>query len=163
MENRKWNVKIVIFLVIIISSCASFSKRRFRNEIENLKIENITKINGNYSYNPIKRYYNFGKPALEDSNPDSLRHNNAYIFLLSKSLNKYDKFDSISKLKNDVVINLKLENSNLLKVKVLDNLKIIKDTLLTGKYRNGMFYLDNKFLECNGIPYLFGGCRNNNY
>lgn len=161
MENIKLNKIVIIFLIFILSSCASFSKRRFRNEIENLNTENITKLNGNYSFNPIKRYYNFGKPNLEDNNSDSLRYTNAYIFLLNKSLYKYDKFDSISTLKNKFEISLQLENENLLKIKVSNNLKIIKDTTLTGKFRKGMFYLDNKFLECNGIPYLFGGCRNN--
>jgi len=32
---------------------------------------------------------------------------------------------------------------------------------LKGKYKKGMFYLDNKFLECHGVPYIFGGCNNN--
>ena len=161
MENRKLNIIIPIFLFFAFSSCATFSKKRFRKEIENLRIENISKLNGNYSYNPIKRYYSLGKPEPKDNIPDSLKHNNAYMFLLNKTLNKNDKFDSISKLENNFSLNLSLENNNLLKIKILENSRVIKDTTLTGKCRNGMFYLDNKFLECSGIPYLFGGCRNN--
>lgn len=161
MDNRKLNNIITIFLVFAFSSCATFSKKKFRKEIENLKIENISKLNGNYSYNPIKRYHNLGKPEPKDNIPDSLRHNNAYMFLLNKTLNKNDKFDSISKLKNNFCLNLSLESNNLLKIKILENSRIIKDTTLTGKYRNGMFYLDNNFLEYNGIPYLIGGFINN--
>ena len=160
MENKKGNLIIIIFLVFTIFGCASFTKRRFSNEIDNLKAEDTAKIDGNYSYNPIKRYYNFQKQTLEDQNVDSLRYNNAYDFLLNKSYNKNLKSDGTNKLKNNIEINLKLENNNLLKVKVIENQKIIKDTTLTGKFRNGMFYLNNKYLECNGVPYLFGGCRN---
>ena len=161
MKHRKLNIIITIFLVFTFSACATFSKGGFRKEIENLKIENISKLNGNYSYNPIKRYSNLEKPEPKDNVPDSLRHNNAYKFLFNKNLNKNDKFDTISKLKNNFYLNLNLESNTLLKVKILENSRIIKDTALTGKYRNGMFYLDNKYLECSGIPYLFGGCRNN--
>ena len=161
MENRKLNFIIIIFFVFAFSNCATFSKKGFRKEIAKLKTENILELNGNYSFNPIKRFYNLGKPETTDNIPDSLRHNNGYAFLLNRTINKNDKFDSISKTKNDFYLNLSIENNNMLKVKVLKNSKIIKDTTLTGKYRNRMFYLDNKFLDCNGIPYLFGGCRNN--
>lgn len=160
MEFRKINFINTIFLVFAFSSCATFSEKGFRKEVEKLKIENISKLNGNYSFNPIKRYYSHGKPEPRDNIADSLRSNNAYIFLLNQPSNKYIKFDSISKIKNNFQLNLTVEN-NILKVKVLENLVVIKDTTLTGKYKNGMFYLDNKFLDCNGIPYLFGGCRNN--
>jgi hypothetical protein len=160
MRIRKLNFIIIIFLVFAFSSCATFSKKRFRKEVQKLKIENISKLSGNYSFNPIKKYYSLGKPEVTDNITDSLRNNNAYMFLLNQSLNKHIKFDSISKTKNNFQLNLAIEN-NILKVKVLAGSAVIKDTTLTGKYRNGMFYLDNKFLECNGIPYFFGGCRNN--
>lgn len=161
MENRKLKIIIVIFLVFSFSNCATFSKKRFRKEVEKLEIETISKLNGNYSFNPIKRYYSLVKPEQKDSIPDSLKSNNGYLFLLNQIPNKNNKFDSISSNENNFNLNLILENNNLLKIKVLENSKIIKDTTLSGKYRNGMFYLDNNYLECNGIPYLFGGCRNN--
>ena len=59
---------------------------------------------------------------------------------------------------NEYQITLNLENKNSLRIKVFENSLVIKDTLLAGKYKKGMFYLDNTFLECRGIPYLFGGC-----
>ncbi|TXD85038.1 hypothetical protein ESY86_00340 [Subsaximicrobium wynnwilliamsii] len=34
---------------------------------------------------------------------------------------------------------------------------IIKDTLVNGKIKNGMFLLDNKKSKIYGIPYLLGG------
>jgi hypothetical protein len=161
MKNKKLHFIIIPFLALAFLSCASFSKKRFRKEVQNLEIENISQLNGSYTYNPIKRYYSFEKPKPKDIVPDSLMNNNAYMFLLGKYLNEKDKFDSISQLKNNFNIDLRLENNNLLKIKISDNSKVIKDTTLTGKYKKGMFYLDNSFLDCNGIPYLFGGCRNN--
>lgn len=161
MENKKLDILITIFLVSVFSSCATFSKKGFRKEIKNLKPETISKLNGNYSFNPVKRYSDYGKPESNDSIPDPLMRNNAYMYLLNKTPNKGEEFDSISSKKNNFHINLTIEANNLLKIRVLENSKIIKDTILVGKYRNGMFYVNNNFLKCHGIPYLFGGCSNN--
>ena len=158
MKNRDL---YIIFLVLIFSSCATFTKKRFRKDVQNLKVENIKNLNGNYTFNPIKRYYSLGKPQPKDNVPDSLRNNNAYMFLQNRTLNNNDKFDSISKLKNNFLLNLSLENNNLLKIRILEDSTIIRETTLTGKFKKGMFYLDNVFLDCRGVPYLFGGCSNN--
>ena len=161
MKNIKWNLLIAIILIFTIIGCASFTKRKFRKQLEYLHAETISKIDGNYSYHPIKRLYNSGKQTVEDFTADSLVYNNAYDFIINKTVNRKVKAEIEKKFANDLELNLKLENNNLLRIKVIEQQKIVKDTTLTGKYRNGMFYLDNKYLECNGIPYLFGGCRNN--
>ena len=161
MKNRRFSLLFIACIIFTFFGCATFSKKRFRKEVEYLEKETVSKLNGNYSFNPIKRYYSFSKPEPKDSSIELLRDNNAYMFLLNKTLNENDKFDSISKLQNNYHLTLNIENNKSLKIQVLENSKIIKDTSLTGHYKNGMFYINNIFLECNGIPYLCGGCRNN--
>ncbi|MDR7210762.1 hypothetical protein [Flavobacterium piscis] len=146
-----------IGLVINLFGCASFSKKKFKKQLENLKVENISKLEGNYSLNPIKSYTSSGETQVVG---DSLKNNNAYQFMVNPNFGKKTELSHVLE-ENKYLLNLKFENANLLSIKVFQNSMIIKDTVLSGKYKKGMFYLDNKFLECSGIPYLFGGCRNN--
>ncbi|WP_435261881.1 hypothetical protein [Tenacibaculum sp. nBUS_03] len=161
MTNRKTNIIILTVFSFTILSCASFSKKRFRKEVVNLEKTELKKLTGNYSLNPIRRYYSLGKEKPNGKIPDILEKNNGYYFLTNDSYDKKIKFDSLKNIRNDYCLGLNLEKINKLRIKLLENSKIINDTLFSGKYKNGMFYLDNKYLDCNGVPFLFGGCRNN--
>jgi len=149
----------VIILSMIMFSCATFSKNGFRKKVDKLEETDITKINGDYSFYPLKRYIRDKSP--NNDIPDSLRSNNAYDFLMNENYQKRKEFDSLRKPENKYQVRLNLIDKKNLKIEVLENLVKIKDTLLKGKYKKGMFYLDNKFLECHGVPYIFGGCNNN--
>lgn len=144
---------------MIMFSCATFSKNGFRKKVDKLEETDITKINGDYSFYPLKKYIRDKSP--NNDIPDSLRSNNAYDFLMNENYQKRIEFDSLRKQENKYQVRLNLIDKKNLKIEVLENLVKIKDTLLTGKYKKGMFYLDNKFLECHGVPYIFGGCNNN--
>ena len=161
MTNRKKNIFFLIAIALSVQSCAMFSKKRFRKDSEYLTENNIKKLSGNYTFHPVKRISNSGSKKPNDTIPDSLVKNNAYDFMLHTDYKSSKKFDSIRNSKNDYVLNLELENPNRLRIKILENTNVIKDTFLSGKYRKGMFYLDNKYLKCHGVPYLFGGCSNN--
>ncbi len=153
MKNLKINTIILIILSFTVFSCASYTKNRFRKEIVNLKKVELNKLTGNYSLNSIRRYS--GKI------PDSLYKNNGYYFLTNKSYRKKSEFDSLEKNENKYLLSLNMENTNKLRVELFENSKVINKTIIKGKHKNGMFYLENKYLDCNGIPFLFGGCRNN--
>ena len=161
MTKRKINIIILTAISFTIFSCASFTKKRFRKEIANLEKVEINKLNGNYSLNPVRRYYSLGKEEPNDKIPDSLKRNNGYYFLTNESYKKKSEFDSLRNSKNEYCLSLILENSNKLKVKLLENSNVISDTIFEGKHKNGMFYINNKYLDCDGVPFLFGGCRNN--
>lgn len=162
MTKRSIYILIITLLSITSYSCASFSKNRFRKEIDNLKEKDISKLNGTYSFYPIRRYYNLGREEPYDRIPDSLKYNNAYEFLVNDWYQKKKEFDSLRKEENKYQLNLNLEKrKNRLNIKVFENSKVIKDTILIGRYKKGMFYLDNKYVDCTGIPFLFGGCSNN--
>lgn len=151
---------IVIFIATSFFSCATFSKKTFHKEIQNLKRENISKLEGNYTLEPIIEY-RYGKPEmviLQDKVSDSLITNNAYRLLVTPQFNL--KKEEFLKYQNAIrSIILKFQSEHKLSLKVYENSILVKDTLLSGKYKNGMFYLDNKFLKCNGLPYIFGGCK----
>lgn len=142
------------------AGCASYSKKNIRKELENLEKIDISRLEGNYFINPTKEYYNYGK-TQNDNKPDSLKNNNAYQFILNTDFRKINTKDSVGNENDKLSLNLKFKNENLLSIKVYRDSQIVRDTILYGKYKKGMFYLDNKFLDCNGVPYLFGGCRNN--
>lgn len=140
--------------------CASYSKKNIRKDLDNLEKIDISRLEGNYFINPTKEYYNYGK-TQNDNKPDSLKNNNAYQFILNTDFRKINIKDSVGNENDKLSLNLKFKNKNLLSIKVYRDSQIVRDTILYGKYKKGMFYLDNKFLDCNGVPYLFGGCRNN--
>lgn len=150
MGSRKLLFISLAILSTTIYSCASYSKRNFSNDFMNIKSENATAINGSYSYHPIKRFYSKRKQKPIDTNLDSLLQNNSYSFILN-NFNAHP-------YKNRK-INLRLDSPKKLLVELIEDSKVLEDTLLTGKFKNGMFYLDNKFSDCNGIPFIFGGCR----
>ncbi|MFI2744070.1 hypothetical protein ACG2LH_15145 [Zhouia sp. PK063] len=161
MTNRKINIIILTVFSFTILSCASFTKKRFRKEVTNLEKTELKKLTGNYSLNPIRRYYSLGKEEPNDKIPDFLKRNNGYYFLTNESYEKKSEFDSLKKNENTYLLSLNIENTNKLNVELLENSKVLTDTIIGGKYKNGMFYLNNKYLDCNGVPFLFGGCRNN--
>lgn len=135
-------------------------KKNIRKELDNLEKIDISRLEGNYFINPTKEYYNYGK-TQNDNKPDSLKNNNAYQFILNTDFRKINTKDSVGNENDKLSLNLKFKNEYLLSIKVYRDSQIVRDTILYGKYKKGMFYLDNKFLDCNGVPYLFGGCRNN--
>ena len=146
--------------ILLFLNCASYSKSGYRKQVDKLKKESLHKLNGTYSLYPISRYFG-GRQEPNDLIPDSLRYNKAHFFLLNSGYYEKQKLDSLLLPDKEYHIDLHIEGKNKLQIKVLENKKVIQDTALTGKYRNGMFNLDNKFLDCNGIPYIFGGCDHN--
>lgn len=143
--------------------CARFSKKTFRNEFQKLDRKDISGLEGNYSLNPRIKYVS-DKPEdldLESKITDSLIHYNAYQFMVTPNLSSKKNLYQRKTENVDRLINLKFQNEKLLSIKVYEKGVVIKDTVLSGKYKKGMFYLDNKFVKCHGIPFLFGGCQSN--
>jgi len=144
-------------LTLFFLGCASFSKKEFRKQSTSLTEKNINELNGKYSFYPIKR---FGKRFV-NKNIDSLKYTNSYQKIINESWNEKQKFDSILKKESLYSINLKFTEAKKLHISLLENGVVLRDTIFNGKLKNGMFYIDNKFLKCKGVPYLFGGCQNN--
>jgi hypothetical protein len=144
-------------LLITTSSCASFSKKEFSREYVRLEKNSISKLDGQYRFYPKKCFGDYYK----DVPSDSLRYKNLFQNIVYEGRDERKRWDSLTAHKKDLSIVLKLKGSTELNITVLDNKKVVRDTVLMGKLRQGMFYLDDKYLKITGIPFLFGGYRSN--
>ncbi len=70
-----------------------------------------------------------------------------------------DKLSRIVYSENEYFVKLKVIEDEFLSVKLFENTKLIREQRIKGKLKKGMFCLDNKFRECNGIPYVFQVAR----
>lgn len=155
-------MKILFLLLIslVLSNCASFSNKDFKGEYSKIKETDLFSINGKYSFYPVKKYDQ--KNENSDLDLESLKkYTNSYNFITNEHL-KFEQIDSISNTISDYYIELKLNNDTELNVELFkNNFSLNKQQIKGILKKDGMFYLDNKYLKCNGIPYLIGGCNNN--
>lgn len=147
-------MKNILYLVMVIAltNCASFSKKEFREDYEKLSKTNLNTLNGTYELYPNKKF------GSRTSN--IINHADLFSQITNQSWKNNDALSKMHYIENEYAIALFFESSTLT-IKLLENNKTIREDSIKGKIKKGMFYLDNKFLECNGIPYVFGGCQNN--
>lgn len=150
-----------MFITVSFVGCASFSKKKFAKDLDNLSLENISRLEGNYVLNPVSSYTKSGVAKIAGSRGDSIKFNNAYDFIVNQSFMQKRQLNAVKTTGNTILLNLKFENNKQLSVKVLENSMPIVETVISGELKDGMFYLDNKYLKWTGIPYLFGGSQNN--
>lgn len=151
-----------IFLALLVSAllfnCASFSKKDFKNDYTKINQSEIKSFNGKYTFEPIKKYDKKNGNSDYDISKNII---NSYNYITNDIL----KFENIDSTVNNVpqyYIELKILNTTELSVELFKNNNSLKKQQIKGILKkNGMFYLDNNYLKCTGIPYLFGGCNNN--
>ncbi|MGE6354235.1 hypothetical protein ACQKCJ_10195 [Flavobacterium sp. NPDC079362] len=153
-------IKTFLLLLISVSllNCASFSTKDFKNDYTTIDNKNLDSFNGKFTFSPIKK---FDKKNEHSNIETSKKYINSYNYITTESL----KFENIDSIINGLVnyhIELKISNNTQLNVELFRNNYSIKKQQIKGELKkDGMFYLDNKYLKCTGIPYLFGGCNNN--
>lgn len=151
-----------IFLVLLVSAllfnCASFSKKDFKKDYISLNPVDIYKFNGKYTFAPIKKY----DKKNEHSDLESIKkYINSYNYITNDIL-KFENVDSTVNNVSQYYIELKILNTTELSIELFKNNNSLKKQQIKGTLKkDGMFYLDNNYLKCTGIPYLFGGCNNN--
>lgn len=156
----KKTLKLLLLLLVSVSllNCASFSTKDFKNDYTRINESNLLSFNGKYSFYPIKKFDKKNPNSQYDISQNII---NSYNYITNDIL-KFDDNDSIVKGLTEYHIELNLINNTDLDVALFKNNKSIKKQQIKGELKkDGMFYLDNKYLKCNGIPYLFGGCNNN--
>jgi hypothetical protein len=153
-------LKIFALLIVsvILLNCASFSTKNFKNDYTSINPGNLHSFDGKFSFSPIKKF----DKKTEHSNIENLKkYINSYNFITNESI-KFNDIDSILNGTINYQIELKIITDKELSVELFKNNQSIKKQQIKGELKkDGMFYLDNKFLKCTGIPYLFGGCQNN--
>lgn len=137
--------------MLLVSSCASFSNRMVNKNKLSLSENELVKLEGTYALFPDLKYDEKGKVKSIESDEPETRHNLNYFVKAEKS--KYDYSDSY-------VVEVKFLDKNRLQFITKKEDSIIENVELRGKLKNGLFYLDNKYLKRNGVPYLAGGYDN---
>ncbi len=149
-------IKYILYILIMsmFIGCATFSKQSFRKEYSELSEGNLSDLNGKYMLSPIKKF------------DKGFSNYKSYIDLYSSIVNRSwktdrNKLDSLYYATKEYFVLLNLKDKTKLEVILYENNVLLKDTILTGKLKKGMFYLNNTELDCHGIPYILGGCSNN--
>jgi len=130
-----------------LSSCASFSDRVIRKNKVSLKENELKKIEGRYELFPDIRYNDKGKSAILTS--DEAARNNLNVFVKSKEC-KYEYSEGY-------YVDVKIVKNNQIQFIAKKDSTNIDGVVVGFKLKKGLFYLDNKYLKRNGIPYIAGG------
>lgn len=72
-----------------------------------------------------------------------------------------DDLSEIEYSNNMYHVELDIIETEVLSIKLFKDSKLIKKEKIKGKLRRGLFYLDNKYRDCSGIPFIFGTCQKN--
>ncbi|MFD2942657.1 hypothetical protein [Flavobacterium notoginsengisoli] len=143
-------ILIGLVMVLLFSSCASFSDRVIRQNKVSLKEKDLKKLEGRYELFPDISYDKKGKSQTIKS--DEAARNNLNAFVKSREC----RYDYSEKYFVDVKI---LKDNRIQFIAKKDSVNV--DGVVVGfKLKKGLFYLDNKYLQRNGIPYIAGGYTN---
>ncbi|PWB22740.1 hypothetical protein [Flavobacterium sp. HTF] len=138
-------------IVLLLSSCASFSDKMVNQNKSALSENDLSKLEGKYELFPDLKYDEKGNIQTIDSQESKTTYNLNYFVKSQDS--KYDYSES-------AIVEVKVININRIQFVTKKN-NVTTDSIgLSGKLKNGLFYLDNKYLKRNGIPYLAGGYNN---
>lgn len=122
LHNMK-KLTIIILTVGILSSCSSVKNSIAKNPIQEIKTQNIYKLNGIYKN-------------------VSLEPNTKFTSLWSILNHKIEEVQNFEKLK--VKINIDKNDNRLINISLLDNDEVIDSKILKGKVDKGYYLLKNQ-------------------
>ncbi|UTW66037.1 hypothetical protein KFE94_15475 [bacterium SCSIO 12643] len=139
---------------MIISGCATFSKKEFRSRFLKVELSNRNQFNGKYSF--------YAKRSLGLMIHDSIMNKiNLYQEIVNEPQGIHDVVLQNLDDEKDYFVKIEWYHQDSVLIALYEEDQMIRDTALSGIWKKGVFYMDNRFLECNGIPYLLGGCNHN--
>lgn len=138
-------------MVFLFCSCASFSDKMVKDNKSPLLENDLAKLEGKYELFPDLKYDEKGNAQTIDSQESRSRYNLNYFVKSEKS--KVDYSDNY-------FVEVKLLDKNRLQFTTKKGNEIMENAEVGGELKNGFFYLDNKYLKRNGVPYLAGGYDN---
>lgn len=144
---KKFALTIVLIIIVFsLSSCVSFGKSMIKDDLLELKKENVHMIDGEYNYN--------GYEYVRNNNVKSDRAGNVGDILDVKSslINNCDR--------------VRIKSVPLVKDKMYEiQFAFLKDNEVKclfkydAELKKGMLLLKNYISKCHGVPYLLGGCQ----
>ncbi|KFF07192.1 hypothetical protein [Flavobacterium reichenbachii] len=138
-------------ILILLSGCASFSDRIVKDHKQELIQNDLKKLEGHYDLFPDSSYDRKGKLQTIEPEDSKSGHNLNYFVKSPEAKYSYDK---------GYTIEIKVVGPDRLKFITKKENVAIDSVELSGKLKNGLFYLDNTYLKRNGIPYIAGGYTN---
>lgn len=144
---KKFALTIVLIIIVFsLSSCVSFGKSMIKDDLLELKKENVHMIDGDYDYN--------GYEYVRNNNVKSDRAGNVgdILDVQSSLINHCDRvrIKSVPLVKDKMYeIQFAFLNDN--EVKYLFK--------YDAELKKGMLLLKNYTSKCHGVPYLLGGCQ----
>ncbi|MBN2779162.1 MAG: hypothetical protein JXR36_16130 [Bacteroidales bacterium] len=144
MRKQHITIYILGFLTMLLTaSCTTYNNGLVRKERVKLSIETMNSFNMTFSSKSYK--YCVKKGMFELKEIDLLSQLNISNYKLSNNTS-YKSYK------------VKFISIDTLLVQGVDfNDSIVANYTFDGKLKNGYFYLNNKQVEFNGIPYLLGG------
>ena len=144
----------LILLLLIFTSCASYSRKEFKNELVKIENSDYSSLSGKYESKP---FHYFGKQS-DWNKADSLK-TKKHLGVYERMQNKAPYYDKTEILDYEY-IDLNFEPNGELIYELILNDSVIKKDSVSYKVKNGMIKLKNSFYKCEGVPFLLGGCRN---
>lgn len=134
-------------IALSLNSCVSFSRKMIKDDLSEMRIENVQMIDGQYEYKGYEHIRNGNVKSDQTGNVGEM------LGIKGKAVKEVDK--------------LIIKSTPLAKNKTYEiQFMFLKEDSLTytftykARLRNGLLLLNNFNSHCNGIPYLLGGCEN---
>lgn len=140
--------KYIIFsiLILILHSCATFSRKMIKDDLLIINTENVSMIDGEYDFKGYEHINSAGQKSEKIRNFAGIMDLNNIrivdcdkVVIKSKALDKRKTYE--------------------LEFKLLKNDSVKYSFVYNGMLKNGLLILSNYTSKCHGIPFLFGGCR----
>lgn len=147
-------IRILILTLWITAGCATFSKKGFKGDYVKVEFTSVDRYEGRYSL--------YAKRSLDSMVHDSLlKKTNLYQEIVNEPQSVHDEILENQYDDHTYFVRIEFEGQDSIQIALCNGSEILKDTVFSGTWKKGMFYMDNVFLKCNGIPYLLGGCNHN--
>lgn len=144
---KKFALTIVLIIIVFsLSSCVSFGKSMIKDDLLELKKENVHMIDGEYEYNGYEYVRNINVKSDRAGNVGDI------LDVQSSLINNCDR--------------VRIKSVPLVKDKMYEiQFAFLKDNEVKylfkydAELKKGILLLKNYISKCHGVPYLLGGCQ----
>lgn len=141
--------------LFLLTSCASFSDKMIKKDKAELSENDLSRLEGTYNMFADFKYYEKGN--IEEVDSEDIKKYSDLSSFIKDSETKSQRKEDVSE---NYSMEIKLINPNKLKFITRKNNVKIDSVELGGTLKKGLFYLDNKYVKRNGVPYVAGGYTN---
>ncbi|MGK0252350.1 MAG: hypothetical protein ACI81G_001790, partial [Gammaproteobacteria bacterium] len=143
---------LVMFLLVGVTSCASFRPKYGVEENVILTEKSISRLNQFFELKPSK---NLAK--LDTDNPRTIKNYGLFnLFGIFKNLDS-ETINNINTSSEKYLVNFKVEKKSIKSYLLKDNAIIDSSEVRYNLKKNGFLYLKRNSLSINLVPFIYGG------